>query len=195
MRTTLAAPTLLGLAVVTAGCFFQTSVHPFLAPEDGVVLPTLAGEWVEAEGDDPDILEFTKAQPTPGDTWTLRLRDKPDTPPAVLTVRLGHIGEGLYWDMTVPEDENEPALAADHRLPLHSLARVRLDGERLEVAFLEPDWFKKRAAAGELAVAHLGVEDDEILLTAPTKELQAAVLELPDDAFGAASVFVRRAPR
>jgi hypothetical protein len=195
MNAPLAAPALFALGIATAGCFLQTSVHPFVSEHDGVVIPALAGQWVEAgdaEDDDPDSLELTPAISRTADTWTLRYRDKADEPPAVLEVRLGRLGDHLVWDMTLPEDKEEPALSAVHRLPLHSLARISLEGDRLELAFLDPKWFSTRAAEGALEVAHLEIEKDNLLLTAPTEELRAAVLTSWDEAFGDTAVFVRR---
>jgi hypothetical protein len=192
MRIPLAAPALFALGIATAGCFLQTSVHPFVPEDDGVVIPALAGQWVEAEDDEPDSLELTPAVSRTADTWTLRYRDNANDPPAVLEVRLGRLGDHLVWDMTLPEDKEEPALSAVHRLPLHSLARISLEGDRLELAFLDPKWFSTRAAEGALDVAHLEIEEDDILLTAPTEELRAAVLTNWDEAFGDTAVFVRR---
>ena len=192
MRALVIAPALLALTVATAGCFTQTSIQPFLTADEGVVVPELAGQWIETEGDHPDILELTPAVSKSPDTWTLRLEEKGDEPPAVLEVRLGRMGDHLVWDMTVPEDKNASTLVAVHRLPLHSLARLSLDGDRLSVAYLDPEWFSKRAKEGALDVAHLEIEEDSLLLTAPTDELRDAVLAHWEEAFGDTSVFVRR---
>ena len=191
MRGLLTVSALLALGLGSSGCFLQTSVFPFVSSENAVILPTLAGEWIETGDDDPDVLELTPTGPSPTDTWRLRYRDDATKPPAIVTVRLGRIGDHLVWDMTVP-DADEPDLAKVHRLPLHSLARLALEDDRLEIAFLEPRSLADRAHAGELDVAHLDLGDDGVLLTAPTEALQAAILEHWSDAFGDTGVFVRR---
>ena len=93
--------------------------------------------------------------------------------------------------MTAPEVD-EPDLAKLHRLPVHSLARISLQDDRLEIAFLAPHFVAERAHAGELDVAHLDLGDDEILLTAETEALQAMILDHWSDAFGDTATFVRR---
>jgi hypothetical protein len=181
----------LALGLASSGCFVQPSIHPFLGPEEGEVLPALAGQWIETDDDDPDVLEFLPEGEVPTDTWTLRYRDDANAPAAVLTVRLGRLGDHLVWDMTLP-DGDVPDLVEAHRLPLHSLARVGLEDGQLEIAFLRPDFFSDHIHAGELDVAHLDLGDDGILLTAPTDSLRATVLEHWNYAFGEAGVFVRR---
>ena len=56
---------LLAVGLASTGCFVQTSVHPFVGPNDGVALPALAGEWVETGDDDPDLLELVPSGSRP----------------------------------------------------------------------------------------------------------------------------------
>ncbi len=176
MRRTVTKLTLALGCLVGCGCIFQTSVNPYLGEADGFDLPALAGRWVEEEGgDEPTIVELSRGE---NGRWTVRLGEQgQELQP--FAVRLGRLGGRLVWSMT-PElqEREEPDFHALHLLPLHSAARLRLEGDRLEIAFLDPDWVARRARAGRLPLAHIWHEWDEgqeagVVLTAPTGELSA----------------------
>jgi hypothetical protein len=106
----------------------------------------------------------------------------------------GHIGAGdyLYWDLLAGPRDDESALWRQHRLTVHSFARVTLDGDRLEVAQLQPKWLKAALADSRVEIAHTTVEGD-VILTASPAELQELVRDHGDDegAFGDLQVFYR----
>jgi len=73
--------------------------------------------------------------------------------------------------------------------------RVRLDGETMEIAFLDPEWMSEALADGRLALAHFRDDGENDILTAPTADLEAFLATYGEEpeAFGEPEVF-RRAP-
>jgi hypothetical protein len=79
-------------------------------------------------------------------------------------------------------------LANEHRLGLHSVARVRLAGDTMEIAFLDPLWVSAAMSEARIDLAHFfegeREEDRTLVLTAPTPALEA-FLRMHGDAAGA----------
>ncbi len=55
-----------------------------------------------------------------------------------------------------------------------------MEGDVLQIAFLDDDWLRKRIEEGEVNIAHERLGTD-ILLTASTKDLQMFVLKYAED--------------
>jgi hypothetical protein len=177
MRRYVAAGLVLA-GVLATGCrirFFQVSVHPFVhttgAPGD------LSGRWMSEERE-TEGLDFA---PAGENEWRVNVFDAKagveGEEASGGVVRLGRVGEALYWDMTAEEGDSSGDLAKEHLLGLHSVARVRLDGDTMELAFLDPVWMSEALADGRVSLAHFGEGKDDadhsIILTAPTEELEA----------------------
>jgi hypothetical protein len=79
-------------------------------------------------------------------------------------------------------------------LPVHLIARIRVEDGRLELAFLSSDWLKGALADSRVVAAHEETEYG-ILLTAPTSDLQRILADWghDDTAFEETSVYVRPA--
>jgi hypothetical protein len=102
-----------------------------------------------------------------------------DEPTGAL-VRLGLLDGTLYWDMSADDVASTGVLAEEHLLKLHSVARLRVDEETMEVAFLDSDWMSEALADGRADLAHFlegEGRDRAAVLTASTMELQAFLEE------------------
>jgi hypothetical protein len=199
MRRRMTMTGLLLTAVLATGCkdhYFQVSVHPFLsttgAPGD------LGGRWV-GEGDESTGLVFVPAEEGEWrlDVFDPRAGEEKPAQAALGVLHFGRVGGTLYWDMTAPPVASADELAREHILDLHSVARVRLDGETMEIAFLKPEWMSEALADGRVDLAHFREDEDDregsVILTAATAALEAfleAHGEDPD-AFGEPEVFHR----
>jgi hypothetical protein len=64
-------------------------------------------------------------------------------------------------------------------IPAHEFFRFELEGDRLTVTPLHPEWLSKQIEAGSVDVRHEKMEDF-IVLTAPSAELQRLVVSLVD---------------
>jgi hypothetical protein len=188
MRRILAAWAM-AAGVASAGCW-QVSIHPFFdetAPLDGV-----AGPWV-ADEKDPGTLELVAS---PDGSWTIRLTES-DGDTSAARVRFGRVGDQLFWDMTAEVPKGAGELTELHLLPVHSVARVRLEGDRLEVAQLDPRWLAQAIDDGRVELAHADPDsrdsDAPVILTAPTAELEGFLRSYGDDpeAFSETTVYHR----
>jgi hypothetical protein len=90
--------------------------------------------------------------------------------------------------MTAEKASPGDDVANEHRLGLHSLARVRLAGDTMEIAFLDPLWVSTAVSEGRIDLAHFlegeREEDRTLVLSAPTPELEA-FLRMHGEAAGA----------
>jgi hypothetical protein len=179
----------LAAAVVSAGCW-QVSIHPFF--NEATSLPGAGGRWVSEE-EDPDTLELAEAG---ADTWTARLIEA-DGESSTALVRFGRVGGELFWDMTAEVPKTPGGLVALHLVPVHSVARVRLDGDRLEVTPLDSRWLAEAIADGRVGLACVDPDEkgggDDVLLTASTAELEGFLASWGGDpeAFADTTVYHR----
>lgn len=169
MRRALAFALLLGCVGCIEELADQKAVGPLFAETDRIALPGLAGRWA-SEGDEP--FGFTLGE-SDGDYVLTPTREEGAGRP--IAVRLGRVAGTLYWDATALPGEDRESLREQHLLPLHSIARVRLEGDCLVVTPLRSDWVKSALADGSLETPHVEIEG-EPLLTGSTAELQQLLL-------------------
>jgi hypothetical protein len=173
----------LASALALAGCLeLSASLHPLFEAGQAEPVAGIEGFWVTEDGDLG--LEFEAGDGGAYDLTVRSLTPHAD-PPEHFEARFGRLGDDLFWDLRRTDEESDLGL-----WPVHLPARVRLEGRSLEVAFLHPQ-------AVELGLAHTRA-DGEIILLAPTDELQAFVREngWRDELWSEALRFrKRRAPR
>jgi hypothetical protein len=151
--------------------------------EDIVFSDALLGSWVSDSG---EKCKFTKS----GDNHyeLLYVEDAP----ARFEARLIELGGGTYIDLDPKPLGKEIELYPANLVPAHTLARVTIGKESISVAMMNGDWLEKLFDRKDLALSHERV-DGTIVLTAPTRELQAFVRKHAGDKelFGDAEVFHR----
>jgi virulence-associated protein VagC len=174
MKRVLAFALLLGSAGCIEELADQKAALPLFAEDDRVSLPAILGAWT-SDGDEAITITIRAFE---GD-YALTAAEKGRTDRAI-GVRLGRIGGTLYWDATALPGEDHEGLREQHLLPLHSIARIRVGGDRLVIAPLRSDWVKAALADESLDTPHMEIEG-EPLLTGSTSELQQLLLEHGDD--------------
>lgn len=153
----------LSLALLTLLGSCVPSIHPLYGDDDLRFDPALLGTWQSNDGD--------------GDLWTFAKRS--DGKAYSLTVTessgekhrmLAHLVEakGLRFLDLYPEDSDGPALF----IPTHAFLRVRGIEPTLTMQGLDPDWLDGLLDKNPYAIAHERTADG-VILTAPTKALQA----------------------
>jgi hypothetical protein len=186
---------LAGIALSSTACL--TSLHPWFTREDMVVEPALAGTWVDAA--EPDTTwTFTRRDDTSYTLIDTRSESKPnpfnkaDSEPAKivatpLTARLMRLGEARYLDLCAGDEWTDSSMLQYLLVNSHGLAKVRLEGDTLRVAFLDEDRLEAMLGDRRVVLPHeivdVGGDADypptrihssgrRVLLTAPTSELQ-----------------------
>ncbi len=96
---------------------------------------------------------------------------------AAFKVHLMRIGPGAYADVYPEEPPIAHGFLRAHLLPVHTFARIDRQGDVMRISLLDTDWVKGRRAAKQLNVAHSlgGKNKDEVVFTAPTRDLQALI--------------------
>ncbi len=175
----------LGAALIFTGC--APSLHPFFTEENIVFNDALLGTWISDSG---NKCVFTKSGENHYELLYI------DEAPARFEARLIKLGGETFLDLypQIPDKENGLYLA--HLVPAHTLARVTIGEDSISIALMDGDWLGKLRERNDLNLAHERLADGAIVLTAPTRELQAFVLSNAkrEETFGDAEVFRRLRP-
>jgi len=153
-------------AILLAGCVV-TSVSPFYTAKDLVFEPALLGDWIgdtNKAGD--EIWKFDQS----GDMAYRFTIIKPDTA-SVMEARAFRLDGQLFLDVSSLEQDY-------HVIPPHFLLKVTQTTPALRMSQLNHDWLKDLVTKKPDAIRHHFVksgdksEDDRVVLTADTSELQ-----------------------
>ncbi len=163
-RLALAAATV-GLAL--AGCYVQ-SLNA-LATDDIVTYDAeLVGTWV-AEDDEEFV--FTLVDTTQG-TYVL-LCDESGAQGRFQAVMV-ELGGEHFLDIYPEEPQSENGFYKDHLMRVHNILRIERNVDTLLVADFDAEWLATMIDQKKVAIDHVPL-DGAVLLTAPTKDLQALV--------------------
>jgi len=161
-------------ALLLSACI--PSVHPFYTDKDVIFDARLLGEWQPKEDSEaPEIWKFEQGEDK---SYKLTVTEKKDKH-GQFAARLFKLKNQYFLDIT----PNECGLAPDQAdlvaasiFPGHLIVRVPQIGPELQLAFCDYEWLEKFLKANPKALAHRK-QDDAILLTATTRELQRFVLK------------------
>jgi hypothetical protein len=166
------------------------SLHPFYLESDAETNTSLFGAWSSQEGDlclrfeqDERMAIKLRVQETDGDHVTN----------AEFDVHLIRLGSTWFIDLFPKESDLGSTFYALHLLPAHSIARIEVSHDSLELAFLDGYWLSKSLDAKTVDVAIEKVHG-RILLTADTQDLQKLVdfYSSDSDAFPEAVTLLRQ---
>jgi hypothetical protein len=185
MRKILKTFVVLAAALVLTSC--APSLHPFFTDANIVFNDDLLGEWINDSG---EKCKFTKSG---ANQYEFLFVDKE---PAPFIARLIKLGGVMYLDLYPKDSDRSVGSYLANIVPAHTLARVTIAGDSISIAMMDGDWLKQLSDRNQLDLAHERIADGDIVLTAPTSELQAFVVKHSDDKklFGDADVFHRLKP-
>ena len=169
------------------GCI--PSLHPIYTEEDLIFVPELLGTWSE-EGSD-QTWSFSSDDPT---SYHLVQTDEQGKKGA-FSAHLIRIKGTMFLDLFPEEREEETTgFYKIHRLPVHTFVFVEQIEPNLKISFMNGDWLESYLEEHPRSLRHENFEDDTIVLTASTKELQAFLLEhvKTKDAFAKPSEMTRQ---
>jgi len=181
--------------LLVGGCV--RSLHGLYTDRDLVFKPGLLGVWKE-EGEQ-NIWTFTQSTEN---QYLLKFVQQgsarqrggagagPDS--ATFIVHMVNLEGRLFLDFYPEEPEVKTELCKVHMLPVHTFWKIWIDSSGVRLAMLSHDWLKRKVDGGELKIQHERV-NEEIVLTAPTEELQRMMVSVggQDDAFAEPVELVR----
>ena len=163
MRNLLMAVTVAS-ALAATGCTDVLSLNPWVEG-DGLMDPQFAGSWTSGDGGDVFVIQAVE-------------KTKYDVVYASgegstrFEGRLLEAGGARFFDLI-------PAKVGSlFAWPSHALVKVWFEGEDLNFAFVDSEWF--RQLAGNLAVP-MQKNDSAVLLTVPTATLSGSLLPYAAD--------------
>jgi hypothetical protein len=178
---------LLLLAAILAGspACLVLSLNPGYDDDTIAWDPQLVGKWQDTDDKSSMVIERSE--------WrSYRIHYEHPIETGDLTAYLTIVGNDRYLDVMPARGQDRGSFL----VPVHALLRVRLDGNRLELAPLSFDWFSERLR-GARPLPGLDVVADQkenALIVSPTDRLRAWLrTQLPvSEAFGAAATFTRQ---
>jgi len=162
--------TLIGTALAGLGCV--PTLHPLFTEDDLVFDARIIGAWAD---EDEDTWAFEKSS---GQGYLLTLTEPKGSD--TFDAHLLQLGAHQFLDL-YPRTENlDDTFYDSHLVPVHTFYKVIFEAATLQLVAMNPDWLEERIENGDVEVAHVWREGD-LLLTAPTEELQELVLAFADD--------------
>jgi hypothetical protein len=188
VRFSLITVAVMVLTVLFSSCLMIPSLKPFYTDEDIVFDENLLGKWGP---DKPDKEDFT-----------LIFRKRTDSSYTVESFSYNRIGgfevhlfkldDQHYLDFYPIMGKNVNDFHALHFIPAHTIMQYRLEGDRLAVIAFNMVEFVDLLKSGELveglryeSFRYEEADQDGVVLTSPTEELQRFILSHVDVLFPA----------
>jgi hypothetical protein len=153
----------LACSLLMTGCL-TLSVYPLYTAKDLVTEPQIEGKWITQE--DNEVWEIHKS----GDAYMAVCPGDREGEP--VDMRIVQLGGQRFLDLTA---HDAPSLA----VPGHMFGKIAVTGDEMTIQLMTSSWLEKKAREAGLPV--LEMADNEILLTAPTAELQKFVVRYAAD--------------
>ena len=177
------------LATIIGGCIPVVSLHPLYNEDDVVFEKKLVGVWIN---DSNETWEFKQSN-IPAKSYKLLLSGE-KIKEGLFSVYLVKLGDKLFLDAYPAkwpgehQDPNSILWSSTSEfdefniffIPVHTFVRVDSIGPQLKMRLTDDDNMKKLLKQDPNAVRYESV-GDWLVLTAPTKELQAFVIKYAND--------------
>ncbi len=175
------------LVLCTTGCW-TLSIHPIYQEEDKIFDNALVGTWGSVEDPGAERWVFAGVEGERAYRLIIRngLQDRPVDPATdgEFEVHMVRIGEETYLDLYPRDPENLNDYFRSSVVNGHIIMKLRIDGGRLDLSTIDPEWLEKNLGEESVDLGHERV-DEMILITAGTVELQEFLLAHTHEAFEA----------
>jgi hypothetical protein len=165
--------TLVMAGIAAAGCDdggnpFVVSLSPFYAKGDLQTDLRLAGTWTDPEGDVSFTFEAGKQK-----EYTLVVKEKEggQETSGEFEARLLRLGGSWFIDFFPKNNSGEDEFHRVHFFRGHSIARVELGQDSMQMAFLSASWLRARIQEKSIDTPYV-TADGSLLLTGTTEEVQ-----------------------
>jgi len=184
-------------SLVISGCV-TLSMHPLYFDQDIIYEPALEGVWgnpdktevtwtFEKSGDNSYRLVYkehgiTKANnKNEKDKYSIVETENPEKD-GVFKVHLMKFGKYYFIDLFPEEPKHINEVYKYIAIPTHLFIKISLEDDVLQLVYLDHNWLKDGLKNNSIQIKH-EMQDDTIILTASTKELQEFILKYIDEAF------------
>ena len=160
------------------------SFYPLYTTDDLFPNELLLGKWMDQ---DSSLWKFDYAyngkeipENCDSTSYILKIneRNNEDFGDASLLVHVVRLKGHYFLDFYLDDyfDELNPTLFDFHLMPVHTFAKLEINGDGMTISWFNPEWLEKKLEKGKIRIRH---EDngEHILLTAKTKELQKFVIK------------------
>jgi len=172
------------IVLFLSGCI--PSLHPLYFKQDRITLDILEGKWLSESN---DTWEFKKVENEP--SYILKYTEskhegeqKPQPSIAFFDANLIKL-EGNYFMDLYPGDnaqlDDMTNLLLVHLVPAHTFLKLKIENNQLQIYQMNPDWLDNLFKENKIRISHEVVDDDKIVLTASTKELQKFISKYAED--------------
>ncbi len=183
----------IGIIFMIGGCI--PSLHPLYTKDDCVFDSNLLGEWEDKNSS--NTWNFTKLD---DDSYNLALVE--DSVLSNFYIHLVKLGDDLFIDF-FPNGDDVECEVNDffliHEIYVHSFGKIKINKNEVEISLFDYDWIETLFEQNKIRIPHEVLKypydnDDRILLTASTEELQAFVKKYADDenAFVEPTILMRK---
>ena len=161
------------VSVAAGGCDdtgnpFAMSLQPFYTKTDLEADPGLVGTWGDKEGDVSFTFEEGKEKEY---ALVVKERDGEREDSGEFEAHLLRLGGWWFIDFFPKEKNGGSVFYRAHFLRGHSLARLTLGRDSMQLAFLNASWLRARIEEKSIDALHEKA-DESLLLTGTTQELQ-----------------------
>jgi hypothetical protein len=156
---------------------FVVSLSPFYSKTDLEANPGLAGTWRDKEGD----VSFTFEAGTEKEyTLVVKEREGGQEMSGEFEAHLVRLGGSWFIDFFPKNSSGGDEFYRVHFFRGHSIARVELGQDSMQMAFLSASWLSARIEEKSIDTPHEKA-DGSLLLTGTTEELQELAYLYADD--------------
>jgi len=163
------------LAGILAGCV--PSLHSLFTDKDVFFEPQLLGTWAD---DSEETWQFTQ-KTDPNNLYEVIYIEK-DGKKGLFTGALGKINGMTFLDL-YPGDILTQAndFYKAHLVPAHTFLKIEQIRPTLKMRAMNPDKLGKMLADDPNLLKHEIIEDDRVVITAPTQQLQQFIRQHAND--------------
>ena len=159
------------LVLLLPGCFVQ-SFQPFHTKSSIVDLPAIYGDWRLVRKSEENVAQEYPEPWVFGVDEITTFEDGISSPLDAVYFKVDNV---TFVDLSPSETEGQPnAWWAIHTIPVHSVCKIEISGDTLNVIPLDGDWVEGMFDEKKLALSYIDIdsEDGHIVLTSDAEELE-----------------------
>ncbi len=183
------------LATLLSGCVL--SFYPLFDSGQALYDPDLVGVWkaINADPGKPEKTKmiFTVTRLSDRNSYWLET-EMDHQPKGLYYAEIGLVGTNRFLQIAPRRPPDIPArsIYGGHFIEAWSFWKMRLDGNKLELADMNYEWLEAMVKAGKVDIKHEQQDRRFIVLTASTRDLQSFVTKYANEAFGEGIEFDRQ---